>query len=187
MSWKPTIGRIVEYVQGDFEGPTNGSSVHPAMITRVWSDLCVNLTVFFDGEGADVRSSVMLWQDLGKNVHNPNIGWRWPKQKALTAAAKPSDLDAAIASKPGEKMTKALIESRIRDVAYLRLNDTVTLCSITLDNGYSVRGESACVDPANYDQEIGEGLAHSNAFAKLWPLFGFLLAEERYWRVQAVK
>lgn len=40
-----------------------------------------------------------------------------------------------------------------------------------------MRGESACVNPANYDQEIGERIAYDNAFSKLWAFFGFVLAE----------
>ena len=90
------------------------------------------------------------------------------------------ELDAAVAATPGEKVTKEYIESRIKHVTYHMLSGTVTLCNIALDNGYSVRGESACVDPANYRQDIGEKIAHDNAFDKLWPLFGFLLAEKRF-------
>ena len=90
-------------------------------------------------------------------------------------------LEERIAAKPGEKVTKDQILSRIKSVDYSMLpKSTVTLCNITLDNGFSVRGESACVDPANFDQKIGEEIAYNNAFNKLWPLFGFLLAEHRF-------
>lgn len=89
-------------------------------------------------------------------------------------------LDAAIAAKPWPKVTKAQIEARIAAVTYHRIGETVTLCNIDLDNGYSVRGESACVDPRNFDETIGNLLAHKQAFDKLWPLFGFLLAEDRH-------
>lgn len=92
-------------------------------------------------------------------------------------------LEKAIAATPGERVTKEYMASRIAKVDYLTLpGTTVTLCNITLDNGYSVRGESACVDPANFNREIGERIAHDNAFDKLWPLFGFLLAEARHRR-----
>lgn len=93
-----------------------------------------------------------------------------------------NELLAAIEAKTGEKVSKSYIESRIAKVAYAKLDETVTLCSITLDNGYSVRGESACVDPANYDEKIGKSLAYNQAFDKLWPLFGFRLAEARHLR-----
>lgn len=92
-------------------------------------------------------------------------------------------LATAIARMPGEKVTAEYMKSRIASTEFSTLpKSTVTLCNITLDNGYSVRGESACVDPANFNKEIGEKIAHDNAFAKLWPLFGFLLAEARHKR-----
>ncbi len=89
-------------------------------------------------------------------------------------------LNAALDALPGERVTAKQIEARIVAAHYTRLEPTVTVCSITLDNGYSVRGESACVDPANYNQQIGEKIAYEAAFRKLWPLFGFLLAEKRF-------
>lgn len=70
--------------------------------------------------------------------------------------------------------------SRIHSVDYMRMGATVTICMIELDNGYSVRGESACVDPANFDEEVGRNIAYDDAFRKLWPLFGFMLCEDRF-------
>lgn len=92
------------------------------------------------------------------------------------------ELNNAIEALPGERVTRDYMEDRIVKTEFLRVGETVTICSLTLDNGYSVRGESACVDPANYRQEIGEKIARDNAFDKLWPLFGFLLAEVRFRR-----
>lgn len=89
------------------------------------------------------------------------------------------ELETKLAASPAPRVTTESIESRITNVSYLRFSETVTLCNITLDNGYSVRGESACVSPENYDQAIGQTYAYKNAFDKLWPLFGFLLAEQR--------
>jgi hypothetical protein len=90
------------------------------------------------------------------------------------------ELQAAIAAQPFPKVTKASIEAKIEKVDYIVLPDsTVTLCNITMKNGYSVRGESACVDPRNFNIEIGKGLAYKQAFDHLWPLEGYLLAEQR--------
>lgn len=70
------------------------------------------------------------------------------------------------------------IESRIKDVTYHRIpGTTATICNIEMVNGFSVRGESACVDPKNFDEAIGRKIAYDNAFDKLWPLEGYLLAE----------
>ncbi len=90
-------------------------------------------------------------------------------------------LDSAIANRPYEKVTKESIEARIHKSDYMVLpNSTVTMCNIVLVNGYSVRGESACVDPRNFNLEIGKNLAYKDAFAKLWALEGYLLAERRH-------
>lgn len=89
-------------------------------------------------------------------------------------------LEQKLSERPAPRVTKDYIKSRILEVGYTRFSPTITICEITLDNGYSVRGESACVNVENYDAEIGQRIAHDNAFSQLWPLFGFLLAEEQY-------
>lgn len=76
---------------------------------------------------------------------------------------------------------QSYIQSRIKDVTYHRLpNTTCTICNIEMVNGFSVRGESACVDPANFDEAIGRRIAYENAFDRIWPLEGYLLAERRH-------
>jgi hypothetical protein len=87
-------------------------------------------------------------------------------------------LNELLKSSPEERVTKEYMESRIKDKKFTRLGETLTHCRIILDNNYSVTGESACVNVANYNQEIGEKIAFDNAFRQLWPLFGFLLAEK---------
>lgn len=75
------------------------------------------------------------------------------------------------------KLTEEYLKSRVANVEYHRPTETLTLCVMTMVNGYFVTGESACADPANYNQEIGESVAYGNAFAKLWALEGYLLRE----------
>lgn len=87
---------------------------------------------------------------------------------------------SAIEARPAPRVTKEDMDARIKDVSYSWPFGTVTLCNIALDNGYSVRGESACVDMRNFDVNIGKRLAYDQAVNKLWPLFGFLLAEDTY-------
>jgi hypothetical protein len=88
-------------------------------------------------------------------------------------------LAAALEALPGERVTPEYMKNRIAKVRHRRIGGTLTHCTIYLDNGFSVSGESACVDPINYQAEIGERIAYDQAFLKLWPLFGFLLAEAR--------
>jgi len=63
----PSIGRIVVYTQPETEQPFNGHRDHPAIVTHVWSDTCVNLKVFFDCGPTDDRTSAVLGQH-----------WDWP-------------------------------------------------------------------------------------------------------------
>jgi hypothetical protein len=87
-------------------------------------------------------------------------------------------LDELLAASPAERVTPEYMKLRITSTDFTRIGVTVTHCRIVLDNGFSVSGESACVNPENYNQQIGEKIAYDNAFRQLWPLFGFLLAEK---------
>lgn len=58
--------------------------------------------------------------------------------------------------------------------------NTLTMCVIVLNNGYTVTGQSACADPKNYNKEIGDRLAFEDAKKKIWPLMGYVLKEEIY-------
>lgn len=53
----------------------------------------------------------------------------------------------------------------------------LTICILTLRNGFTVIGENACADPANFDDGIGRRLAREKAVEKLWPLLGFRLRD----------
>ncbi|WP_413373313.1 Gp49 family protein [Paenibacillus taichungensis] len=44
-----------------------------------------------------------------------------------------------------------------------------------LPNGFTVVGESACVDPSNYDETIGANIARSRIENKIWELEGYKL------------
>ena len=54
---------------------------------------------------------------------------------------------------------------------------TLTVCALTLRNGFIVTGESAAASPANFDQAIGRKIARENARNKIWQLEGYLLRE----------
>lgn len=54
----------------------------------------------------------------------------------------------------------------------------VTLCVLVLGNGYTLVGSSACADEAGFDAETGKKIARQDAFAKAWPIFGFLLVNQ---------
>lgn len=55
---------------------------------------------------------------------------------------------------------------------------TLTVCALTLRNGYVVTGESAAADPDNFNEEIGRKIARENARQKIWALEGYLLRQK---------
>lgn len=91
------------------------------------------------------------------------------------------ELIEALASSPSpNRITPEYLNSRIGSVAFLgpkQTDGTLTICIITMDNGFTVNGSSACADPANYNREIGEKIAYDDAERQIWPLLGFMLKE----------
>lgn len=76
----------------------------------------------------------------------------------------------------GPRLTPDLIEKRIADVDYYVFPKTqLTVCCITLKNGFTVTGESACATPENFDKEIGEQIAFRNAKDKIWSLEAYYI------------
>ena len=77
------------------------------------------------------------------------------------------------------RVTDEYLQKRIKSIDYLRIPEsTVTICHMVMLNGFSVRGESACVDADNFEEAVGRKIAYDNAFDKLWQLEGYLLAEQ---------
>lgn len=52
---------------------------------------------------------------------------------------------------------------------------TMTVCALTLRNGFIVIGESATASPENFDKDIGRKIARENARNKIWALEGYNL------------
>lgn len=78
------------------------------------------------------------------------------------------------------KLTPKLLESKIKSEQYHQFdNTTVTVCCLTLQNGFNVIGESACISPAYFDAEIGKKVAREKAFDQLWKLYGFNAKQEQ--------
>lgn len=54
---------------------------------------------------------------------------------------------------------------------------TMTVCALTLRNGFVVVGESAAASPENFNEEIGRKIARDHARDKIWALEGYLLRQ----------
>ena len=123
------------------------------------------------GVKVHTRQRVQLW--LAKGQHQYLVG--------------PASGDARCATTWGRTTISALEAAGQTTLSVTAITDTttfpgttVTICNLLLQNGYSVRGESSCVDPDNFNEATGKRIAYENAVHALWPLEGYLLAEEIY-------
>lgn len=57
---------------------------------------------------------------------------------------------------------------------------TLTVCALTLRNGFIVTGESAAASPENFDEELGREISRKNAREKIWPLEGYRLRQSLF-------
>lgn len=59
-------------------------------------------------------------------------------------------------------------------------DSNLTVCALTLKNGFVVTGESSCVSKKNFNSIVGEQLARDQAVDKVWMLEGYLLKQKLY-------
>jgi cell division protein YceG involved in septum cleavage len=86
------------------------------------------------------------------------------------------------------KVTIEQIKAKIKNEVYLVLpNGRTTVCQLTLENGYTVEGYSACVDSAEFDLNMGRKISFEDAMEKIWPLEGYLLAEKMHFNREEPK
>ena len=79
------------------------------------------------------------------------------------------------------RLTPALIDAAIKGEQYHVFEGScLTVCCLTLQNGFTVTGESACASPENFNAEIGAKIARENARNKIWSLEGYLLKERLF-------
>jgi len=108
----------------------------------------------------------------GYAVTYPDGYTSWSPKATFDAAYLPQGDDPS-------RITQEMVDDFILDHESTRMgNHTVVM--VRLRNGFTLVTDSACVDPANYDHEIGERLAIDKARRRVWELLGFLLATARY-------
>lgn len=79
------------------------------------------------------------------------------------------------------RLTPEIIDTAIKGEQYYIFPGTqLTVCCLSLTNGATVTGESSCVSPENFDEEIGRHIARDNARDKIWQLEGYLLKQKLF-------
>jgi len=152
--------------------------------------LLVDVPAGFASRGAPsegdmlVRYEPIPGETDGYLSHSPRMVFEagyLPVSKIADARGEPAlslgETQAIVETKTAPRVTEGSIKAKIADVEYFRVRH-LTICIITLRNGFFVEGHSAPAAPENYDQQAGERYAYDNAFRQLWPLEGYLLREQ---------
>lgn len=93
---------------------------------------------------------------------------RWTEQD-IAKAMKDKRLTAP-------SITPAHVDAQIIDVQYWNPPGTsLTVCVLTLENGFNVVGQSASASLKNFDVELGKTISFEDARKKIWQLEGYLL------------
>lgn len=74
------------------------------------------------------------------------------------------------------RVTPTDIEARIASTRFF-VDGTLTVCVLTMKNGFKLTGESACASVENFNQALGEKYAYQMAFNKAWAHEGYLLRD----------
>lgn len=112
------------------------------------------------------------------NIQSPAAGDDQSIEREILAKGKtaprvtPKDIEDNIV---GELFFTAGQAARGLNLPHTDSADLLTFCVLSLRNGFTVTGESACASPENFDAEIGRKIARENAKQKIWPLMGYEL------------
>lgn len=80
-----------------------------------------------------------------------------------------------------QRITKDRILSLIKSEEYYVFPwKCLTVCCLTLENGFQIPGESCCASPENYNKELGEKLAKDDATHKVYQLEAYLLKQRLF-------
>lgn len=55
--------------------------------------------------------------------------------------------------------------------------DLLSICVLTMRNGFTIIGKSAPASPANFDAAVGRTFAREDALRQAWPLEGYALRD----------
>lgn len=73
------------------------------------------------------------------------------------------------------------VKENMKDVIYktsVEFGKPVTYVTVRMKNGFTLRESTTCVDPANYDEEIGKQICLEKIEDKIWFLLGYSLQDK---------
>lgn len=86
-------------------------------------------------------------------------------------------IDDLLEASPGPRVTEHQVGNEAVTGEYI-VRGCLTICILTLKNGFTVVGTSSCASPENFNEEIGRHYALKDAERQVWPLLGFRLKDQ---------
>lgn len=80
-------------------------------------------------------------------------------------------------------VTKEEVAENMKDVLVrteIEFGKPTTYVTVRMKNGFTIRESTTCVDPNNYDEEIGKKICLEKLEDKVWLLLGYALQEKMY-------
>lgn len=80
-------------------------------------------------------------------------------------------------------VTKGEVIENMQDVickTATEFDKPVTYVTVRMKNGFTLRESTTCVDPANYNEEIGKQICLEKIEDKIWFLLGYALQDKVY-------
>ena len=81
----------------------------------------------------------------------------------------------------GVTVTKAQVDENMQDVLVRTVTEfgkPTTYVTVRMKNGFTLRESTTCVDPDNYDEEVGKAICLRKIEDKVWFLLGYALQEK---------
>ena len=81
------------------------------------------------------------------------------------------------------KVTKEEVLANMQDIiceTRVEFGKPTTYVCVKMKNGFTVRESTTCVDPSNYDEEIGKEICLKKIEDRVWFLLGYSLQEKLF-------
>lgn len=100
-------------------------------------------------------------------------------EQPVTPSLDRTDQASQAVQKTPNRVSLESIKAKVGfiDYFYPERHPHMTICLVTMTNGFVLVGKSAPADPANFDRELGCQFAFEDALKQAWPLEAYLLRE----------
>jgi hypothetical protein len=109
----------------------------------------------------------------GYSVKYPDGYVSWSPKNVFESAYLPMGENS-------NSITEEMVKNFIKTQEVNKLDQKTTLLSSKTITGFLQYETSSCVDPNNYDEEIGKKICIEKIYDKIWDYLGFVLQWGRY-------